>query len=537
LLSAGKSSTSGTSSFDRAPLWHAVAFAVVLFVARFLASNLGELTEGDEILIAEGVATISNGSIGPIYRYGPQFGYYRLVELLASLTGGVLRIPVIMVLLSVVAGTLIPVLGLFAFRADLDRRERWLLALALAVNPIIWASSAYGNTAMPAVALAGSALVLLSNRPSQRTEIVALALFAAAIFVRADVVLVTGALGVLLWRNHGAFRPAAMRVAALGVVVATVYGVLFAVDAQMQGLAAAVASHRTNVFPTLFWDYLLWAVSPFPLIFAIIGFRELEPRRRWLLAILAAWCLPVIGFYFGNTTTPRYHLLNVLPLSVAGVVGLVAVVRMVPRFRRIAAVVCGALFFAHAFVAVGRFTPGQQRSWLNEGSIPSHDGSFSTGALLYKAYRLRTPDVGQLLSFRYELRGSQQQWVRTLETGQFAGRHVVVIADGVYSPFLHWSAEVSGFQMDSWNRTPDLDCAEFKFRVSGAQVTTSDRPRIRDHEQCRLGAAAGDEIWLVRPTAPEVLALILARLPAGLRLDPIEVGDASMARYRLESAS
>ena len=47
-----------------------------------------------------------------------------------------------------VVGALLPVLGFFAFRSELTSRERWLAVFVLAINPLIWRTSEYGNTAM-----------------------------------------------------------------------------------------------------------------------------------------------------------------------------------------------------------------------------------------------------------------------------------------------------------------------------------------------------------------------------------------------------
>ena len=172
-----------------------MALAVALLLARLLSASYGAFYEGDEISIAAGVAGIARDNAAHLYRYGPQVGYYRLVQGLNALfQGGVLTIPLIMVTLSVLAGTLIPLLGLYAFRGDLTRVERWLVAGTLAASPILWTSSRYGNTAMPAAALVVGAVVLLSNRPHKLGELAALLLFAGAILVRADSLLATGAI-------------------------------------------------------------------------------------------------------------------------------------------------------------------------------------------------------------------------------------------------------------------------------------------------------------------------------------------------------
>jgi hypothetical protein len=498
---------------------------------------MGRLTEGDEILIAEGIGIVHNESMGPVYRYGPQVGYYRLVLLLTEALGDLARAPAIMVLLSVVAGTVIPTLGLFAFPSDLGRAERWLLALALAVNPAIWESSAYGNTAMPSVALACCALVVLSRRPSRLGEGIALALFGVAILVRADAVLATGALGLLLWRNHGRLRPAVVRVAALGLTMAAVYAVLIFADPLMRGFLATVTKHLTNNFQTQFWDFLLWSMSPIPLALAVIGLRELEPRRRWLLATIAAWCIPVFAFYFASTTTPRYHLLVVLPLSVASVVGLVGVARMFTRAPRVAYAALVALAFAHAFVAVGRFTPGRSRSWLSEGSIGTHDGAFSTGAFLYKAYRWRRPELDRIAALRYSVPPAGDGWLRELAAGRHSGGEVLVVADGVYAPLLHWLVELRGLRIAQYLADNTSDCWQFKFDAYGARVTMTDFTRLKENPRCRLAARPADEVWIVKPESADGPERLLARLPAGLALASVSADSSTqLARYVVGSS-
>jgi hypothetical protein len=532
-----RSIASGNST-DKEPVRNVVAFALLLVVARLLAAHMGLLTEGDEILIAEGVGVIHNDSQGPVYRYGPQVGYYRFVLATTALLGDLARAPAVMVFLSALAGALIPTLGLLAFPSDLSRRERWLLALALAFNPAIWESSAYGNTAMPSAALVCSALVLLSRRPSFWGEGLALTLFGLAILARADAVLATGGLGLILWRNHGRLRAAFVRVAALGLTIALIYGALVAVDPLMQGFLATVGKHLTNSFITQFWDYLLWGMSPIPLAFAVLGLRELAPRRGWLLATIAAWCIPVFAFYFASTTTPRYHLLVVFPLSVASVVGLVAVTNLFSRGRRLATGIAYGLAFAHAVVAVGRFTPGTKRSWLREGNIPTHDGRFSTGALLYKTYRWRSPDVDRLLAFRYTVPPNAGEWVRALRSGDHTGRRIVLISDGVYLPLLHWIAELERYRVTSFRADNARDCVAFEWTANGAQVSLTDFPRLRDNPSCRIAASAGDEVWIVKPESADGLPQILRRIPTGLVLSaPTPESNDRMARLLVQPHS
>jgi len=92
-----------------------------------------------------------------------------VVGLLRALLGGRIDlIPAIVKGMSALAGAVIPAAGFFAFRDELSVRERWLVVLTLAVNPIIWKSSAYGNSAIVATAMATTSLVVLSNRAIAR---------------------------------------------------------------------------------------------------------------------------------------------------------------------------------------------------------------------------------------------------------------------------------------------------------------------------------------------------------------------------------
>ena len=196
-----------------------MALAVALLLARLLSASYGAFYEGDEISIAAGVAGIARDNAAHLYRYGPQVGYYRLVQGLNTLfQGGVLTIPLIMTTLSVLAGTLIPLLGLYAFRSDLTRIERWLLAGTLAASPILWTSSARQH-GLPAAALVVAAVVLLSNRPQRLGEWPRSA-FSQRDSRRADSYWPPGDRSAAL-RNHGSLRRS-VRVGVVGLTLAAI---------------------------------------------------------------------------------------------------------------------------------------------------------------------------------------------------------------------------------------------------------------------------------------------------------------------------
>ena len=346
-----------------------VGFGLALAAARFLAAHYGGFYEGDDISIAAGVAAMRIGSAADFYRYGPQVGYYNLVALLSRLTGGEpLQIPNVMVSLSVVSGVAIPLLGLAAFRADLRRAERWLLAAVLAANPILWMSSQYGNSAMPSVALTVGALVILSNRPGRWGEAAALLLLGIGIVVRADAVLASGAATLLLWRNHGRLREALVRMVLLGATLAAVYALFLVADPRMAEFVESVRSHLQNAVLGRFWEFLLWAFSPVPLVFAVLGLRELAPARPWMFWTLVAWAVPFLGFYFTAATTPRYFLQVAFPLSIAAAVGMLWLVAAVPRFRMATAVLVLGAAFVHLLIGLGDYVPSHRAACCGKRS-------------------------------------------------------------------------------------------------------------------------------------------------------------------------
>jgi hypothetical protein len=95
-----------------------------LLGARLLAAHFISFFGLDEISLADGAAALVRGSIASIYRYGPQAGYYRLIQGIDLLLGGNVRlIPQIMIALSALAAAMIPLCGLGAFRESLSRAE------------------------------------------------------------------------------------------------------------------------------------------------------------------------------------------------------------------------------------------------------------------------------------------------------------------------------------------------------------------------------------------------------------------------------
>ncbi|HJU75746.1 MAG TPA: hypothetical protein VJ717_18525 [Gemmatimonadaceae bacterium] len=507
-----------------APVWLILALALGLLVARLLSASYGTFYEGDEISIAAGVAGIARDNAAHLYRYGPQVGYYRLVQGLSAMFGGIPAIPVVMVSLSVLAGTVIPILGLFGFRSDLTRAERWLLAGTLAANPIIWTSSRYGNTAMPAAALVVAAVVILSNRPNRVGELAALALFGTAILVRADSVLATGAIGVLLWRNHGAFVPAAVRVSALGIILAVIYGALFAWDPYMQQILGDVQQHLTTNDRTRFFEFLIWAISPFPLAFAILGLRDLEPARRWLLATIVAWCTPSMGFYFTSTTTPRYFILPAFAVAIAAAVGMYNVARLVPRWPRIAWAVVLATASLHLFVGLSNFYADARRGWLTDARTGSHDGDVLAGAFLYNSYvqhDVRNPGIAHpRIGSRSPVERSYAAAMRQLQSGAYRGERILLVFSGGEGHAVHYFVQQADADVVDKNRRYAVTDA-VTYDIGGARLTAIGVYRFDGDSAPSVPVEPGDVVWLLNRTmsdTPDTEQRVAVRMPPGLTL-------------------
>ena len=477
-----------------------ISFALGVLALRVLATAVGTLIEGDEISIASGIAAIVRGVPGVTYRYGLQFGYYRAISLLVSISGGDVRhIPVVMSWLSLLAGVVIPVCGLMAFRRELSARERWMVAAILAANPIVWMSARYGNTAMPSAALTAAAFTILSNRPKRWGEVLALALFAAGITMRADAVLVSGGLLVILWRTHGSLMRATLRVGAVGVVIAAIMLALRAADPYMESVGRELSSHIENPITTRFFEYLLWAMSPFPLLFAAAGFRETSRERSALFLTLLAWIGPPFAFYFTNTTTPRYVLQGIFPLAIAAAIGMLAFVEGSAVRRRVAWGAILSLGFLHLFIGLSEFSPNDPRSIIKRAEIGSDDGKVWLGALLYKSYLQRPLHLGRLVQSRFQPSTSGELTFTavfdSLASGSRRGARVVIANGGGYANTMHLFANLAGATPVNWTPGTVYD-GECEFELGGARIGVVGLSLLRKTDR-RIDLRAGDELWVV----------------------------------------
>lgn len=514
-------------------VWQVLTFVAVLLALRVAGIFYLYFFEEDEVSIAAGVAALVRNNIGDLYRYSPQLGYYRLMEWLDLAFGGnVSLIPAIMKDWSALMGVLVPVAALFAFRGELTGRQRWLAALVLAANPIVWKSSQYGNSAMAALGLVCVALVLLSNRPRQLVESLALVLFTASVLVRADSVLLMPLVGLLLYRNHRSLPAALLRLVLLGGGLLAAYGLLLLFDPRLDDAMSAVSAHFTLERKTMFWEYLIWSISPLPLMFAVLGLNRLLDWRPLLLLALLLWIVPPMAMYFTSTTTPRYFLLTVMPLSLAAAVGMADLAERLGRNFRPglawSAVLVAA--FIHLLVGMGQFTSAWRASLLFGPVIRTDDGWMPTGALFYDTY-LRHGFLGQ--SFRNpgfgRLRAPHWEGVvfgKALEimgSDARAGHTTVLLLDTGFGHAFQYHAQVAGARYVS--REPSNPSHPFAsetwLELGDARIMTVS---IRtDHyaalEQFKV--VPGDQIWVMGTTDfPDQAAL--DKLPPGLMLVPLE---------------
>ncbi|MEQ1690366.1 MAG: hypothetical protein ABMA00_03725 [Gemmatimonas sp.] len=518
----------------------AVLFAVLL-AARLLGAHFMYFYQGDEVSLAAGVsALVSHNELANIYRYGPQVGYYRLVQLIDVVIGGSPRwIPHIMITLSALTGAIIPVCGLALFPSILSRAERWVLVGLLAANPILWMSSTYGSSTMPATALLVMAVTVLSLRPARAPEIAALAMFGAGVLVRADTILAAPVIGLLLWQRYDDMRAVAIRVTPLALVIGGIYLALATTDPRMASSAEDVARHLTNPTPTKFWEYLLWSTSPFVFICAIVGVTDLASVRRHLLWTMAVWCLPFFAFYYGATTSPRYFIPTVVPVAICGAVGALMLARVLaPHRTRAARVVIGALCAAPLFVGLGWFSSSSPKNLLTESQFETHVGPMWTGAFLYKTYftpgilvrSVRNTGFGRSSHTEYALDSS----LAAVASGALRQHTIVVLMGGWNGHVFHYYANVHGARYTSQLPGPNSN-SEAWMDLGGARLMSIRRDEPRYLERATLPVAADDQIWIIAWTAEAELN-VRSKVPVGLALSLVNGADRPVRQYTLRAA-
>ena len=516
--------------FQEEPTWYsALILAASLLLARIAGGYYQFFWEEDELAIAAGVAALVRDSIGSgLYRYGPQLGYYRFAEWIDIVLGSHIQlIPYILKTISAVSGALIPVLGLFSFRHSLTSVERWIFAAMLASNPIIWMSSRYGNSAMLQTALAACALFLLSNRPRATREMLGLVSFGLAVLVRADAVFLTPAVALLVWWNHPANHLRAFtRIAAFGLTMAVIYAALIGFDPRMDNIAEATATHFNGRFPTMFWEYLIWAVSPIPLLLSSLGAANLLKTRPRLLAFGATWCVFPCAFYYTSLTTPRYFLLPSLALAMLSAVGAVDLAQSASRMMRavLAWGAVAALSVVHMFVGLGHFTNAAE-ALMGVAAFVTHDGPMPTGGFLYGTYN---PGGTFLKDIRFATFGENHmdgvgfpELFQELRSAAREGRTAVVLLDTWFLHGFHYYAQLEGatylskqpgveFAGETWLQLGDLKIMTVRNQKQFYEKTGDFRLKACDliyqmrgnpFPSAWANSKLGDGV-IVRPTAP-----------------------------------
>lgn len=517
-----------------------IVFAVALLVLRLLGMYTWYFWEEDEYALVTGVAALVKNEIGGgLYRYGPQLGYYRLVEWLA-IAGRVSidLLPYLVKVLSALSSVALPILGLFFARHSLTAAQRWGLAGVLSINPIIWHSARYGNTAMVQMAIAFAGIVLLSNGARGTRALVALSLIGGATLIRADAVLLWPLAAFLLWRTHRDSPAVALRWGVgFTLIMAAVYGVLFSFDPRMDNIGAEVAEHVLNGrFPTLFWEYLIWSFSPIPLMFAVLGARRLLLEDRAFGMVIGVWCLFPFLFYFGSTTTPRYFVLTAVPVSVLTVLGAFELISTLSRVWRPALVrvaVTGALS-VHLFVGLGHFTPDSALNPLLGPSFKTHDYFVPTGALLYFTYNPGGEFLKDLVppsgfGVGHPEHDGFQVLLDDLRKEARPGRTAVVLLNTWFGHGFHYYALDRGAEYES--RAPGMYFAtETWLRLYGMRIMTIATWSPYYAELDRIPVQPGDLLYVVRdyefPTP-----LDDERLPADVKVSPSAPMDLFFQRF------
>lgn len=524
--------------------WQVLLFVVLLLVLRLTGIFNLYFFEEDEVSIAAGVAAIVRDNSGDLYRYTPQLGYYQLVAFINQFFGGdVSYIPLTMKVLSALMGTLIPCLGLLVFRYELSLQQRWLTALVLVANPIIWKSSQYGNSAMMAAGLAFLALVILSNKPGKYLELISFIAFSLAVVVRADTILLLPLVAYLVYRQHLSVKVVFTRIMLLGVGLLLVYALLFIFDPKLDDAFSAVSKHFNINRPTGFWEHLIWAMSPLPLILAVLGIRRLLDDQEFLVLALFLWFIPPMAFYFSSTTTPRYFLLATMPIAIATAVGVVDIAGWL-RSRVGATMAWSSVMFVaflHLVVGMGHFVSEWKASPLFGPTYRTDDGDMPTGALIYDTYfrggfldqSVRNEGFGKRLEPHWEGVVFAKA-LGILKNDQSPGHTTVVLLDTGFGHAFHFHAQEAGARYVS--RVPSDPswpfASETWIKLGESTIMT-----ISVHSQAyqdlkQFDIKSGDEIWLLGDTAfPNSAAL--DKLPAGFSLVPAESFDEKFRVFRV----
>jgi hypothetical protein len=516
--------------------WVFVVGFCALLAARLLSAPIVSFIGLDEISLAAGVsALVGHNELSDTYRYGPQVGYHRLIQLLVGLTGGSARnIPLLMTFVSAASAAIIPLCGLALFPAALSRVERWVLAGLLAINPILWMSARYGNSTSPATALLVLAVTILSTRPARRWEAIGLACFGLGVIVRADTILAAPAIGLLLWQRYARIAPVAVRVVPVGAAVAVVFAGFFLWDPRMADSVRGVADHLASPSLTKFWEYLLWSTGPVAFVFAIVGMTEMARERRELLWIAAAWCAPFFVFYYSATTTPRYFVPTVVPIAIASAIGALALGPLLaPQRARLASILLGGLAMAPLFVGLSWYSPNSWMNRVRDATFPTQIGPMWTGAFLYKSYRYAPAMVRAVTTSGFGRTNPTERAIDSsfaaVKSGASRGHTVIIILDGWSGHMTHFFANAYGARYRSKAPGP-MFTTETWMELGGAQLMSISRGSPGYQALSALPLRQDDQLWLYAVTAESDVE-IRALVPPGLELRVVSRADAPVRQY------
>lgn len=506
----------------------AIAAVVALLALRTLSLVSVYFFEEDEVSLAVGVAALVAGTPGHMYRYAVQLGYYRFIEAVTLLSGGsIALVPWIMKGASAVAGTALPVAGWFMFQRELPPIQRLTVALVLAINPAIWQSARYGNTAIVSAALGACALAALSNPVGRAARLAALGGLAAAVLMRGDAALLWPVALVLIARTTGSWKTALGEVVMVGTALTALYAGLLLVDPRMDNATAAVSRHMSDTpNPSMFWEYWLWALSPAAAVFTVWGARRLLDTNPQLLGVLCVWALPTLLFYFRATTTTRYFVNVGAPLAVLSAVGMADAARLARRWlpRRLACGLIGAAASVHLVLALGHVPPTRPLEYFYGGTFQTHDGPMPTGALLARSL-LTSGSLARSLPAPAFGRQSYPFWEGPAFAAAVArlpalppDRAVVILLSSGFGHGFHYHAHAAGARYENGpGNADDLWGDGLRLWLGGTRVFTIGDRSAAYAALATFAVAPGDELWAmegVNLTAADVGA----KLPPGLTL-------------------
>jgi hypothetical protein len=270
----------------------------------------------------------------------------------------------------------------------------------------------------------------------------------------------------------------------------------------------------------MFWEYLMWSASPIPLIFAVLGLRDMLPARRWLFATFAAWSLPVMAFYFPAATQPRYFLLTTLPVAIATAVGMASVAKLAGKWRTPALAAAIALCSVHLVVGLGHFGrgPGHERGYLREATLTTHTGPLWTGALLYKVFPAQGLASATVMHPRFGSTGAERSLTTMfafLGSGAKRGGHVLLLYPPSFGSVTHFYAQAAGVRIVS-KSGGQLRNTWFEAEIGGARLTMIEHRQEEPDSTSPLALREGDEVWLFADRNGSALSAVAARLEPGL---------------------